>query len=248
MRAEGRRALRSANAHGVLAAVLAVVTAASTAGAASDPLVQEDAGTVVNWRRGVVSATAGAPPDHRTPSAEVARAGAERRARASARVRIGEALRKLPLGGGRKLDDEAVSRAVERARVADLDYQSNGGVVVTLEVVFGAWDAAAPVTGAAGRADGGTPDAEAPAASLPGAPAIALSIAEGRLGAAPVVVVGGREVEPPAARYATGAPPSGSPRPVKAKTDKQGRLVIEGGATAEFAARPLLIYVHNILR
>jgi hypothetical protein len=233
----------------VLAGALVFLIAASTAIAASDPLVQEDSGTVVNWRRGIVAATAGAAPDHRTPSAEVARAGAERRARASARARIGEALRKLPLGGGRKLDELAVTRAIERARVAELEYQSNGGVMVTMEVAFGTWAASASASASEkpSRPDGGSADDDGAAPPSRGAPT-ALSLSEGRLGAAPVVVVGGREVEPSAVRYATGAPPPGGPRPAKAKLDKKGRLIIEAGAPGEFAARPLLIYVHKILR
>lgn len=245
MRREGR-ALRTGNAHVVLSAALALAINASNAVAAPDPLVQEEGGAVVNWRRGVVTAAAGAAPDHRTPSAEVARAGAERRARASARARIGEALRKLPLGGGRKLDDMAVGRALERARVATLEYQSNGGVMLTMEVAFGAWGAPASAVAKGSGPDGGGAEDET---TPPHGPApTALSLSEGRLGAAPVVVIGGREVEPSAARYATGAPPPGTPRPVKAKLDKQGRLIIEGSAAGEFAARPLLIYVQKVLR
>lgn len=209
-----------------------VCAAAGAAGAAADHLVQEASGAIVNWRRGLVSATAGAAPDHRMPSAEIARPGAERRASATARKHIAEALRKLPLGGGRHLDEQAVGRALERARVAEVEYQSNGGAVVTLEVLFGAWDSASP---------------SASAESPPSAAPVALLLPEARLVAAPVVLVGTREVIPGPVRYSNGAPPSGAARPLKAKADKTGRLVIDASAP-DLAGQPLLIYVQKVLR
>ena len=73
------------------------------------------------------------------PSADAARPGAERRARAAARARLAEVLRTLPLGGGRHLDEAGITRAVEHARAVSVDYQSNGGALVRMEVRFGAW-------------------------------------------------------------------------------------------------------------
>ncbi|MBC8133828.1 MAG: hypothetical protein H7X95_12660, partial [Deltaproteobacteria bacterium] len=76
--------------------VLVAVTTAAVAvaaAAATDPLVEEKAGVVVDWRRGTIEVTGGAAADHRMPSAEVARPGAERRARTAARARLSEALR-----------------------------------------------------------------------------------------------------------------------------------------------------------
>jgi hypothetical protein len=220
------RAWPGGRAGGLLAS--SILLAAAAAIAAADPLVQEEAGAVVNWRLGVLSATAGAAPDHRMPSADVARAGAERRARASARTRIGEALRKLPLGGGRHLDDQAVSRALEQARIAEVDYQSDGGAVVTLEVAFGSWDAPTPPP--------------------PDSPSVALAVPEARLSAAPIVLIGTREIVPAAVRYSTAVPPTGAGRPLKARADNKGRLVVEASGAPALAGQPLLIYVHKVLR
>ena len=204
-------------------AVTAVALAAPV-----DPLVQEESGAVVDWRRGLVSATAGAAPDHRMPSADVARSGAERRAAATARGRIGEALRKLPLGSGRRLDDQAVKRALERARFGSVDYQSDGGAIVTLEVPFGSWD----------------PPSSSPADPTP----VALLVSEAHLAAAPIVLVGTREVSPGPVRYSNGAAPTGPGRPLKARPDKKGRFVVEAAGAPDFAGQPLLIYVHKVLR
>ena len=77
-----------------------------------------------------LSIHAGAAPDLRMPSADVARAGAVRHAEAAARARLAGALAALPLGGGRKPTAEAVERAVGRARLSQTDYQSNGGAMV----------------------------------------------------------------------------------------------------------------------
>lgn len=232
----------------IVATVAVVLVYGAPVHAATDPLVQEEQGAVVNWRKGVVSATAGAAPEHRMPSADVARPGAERRARAAARARIGQVLRQLPLGGGRHLDDQAITRALDRARVVDVDYQSNGGVVVTLEVPFGAW---APRTISESTPDGGAaqgPPGSSPPPSLD-RPRLVLALGEGRLGAAPVIVVGGRELEPSGVRYSTGAAPSSGPRPVKARSDKKGRLTVDASVSpADVAGQPVLIYLQKVLR
>ena len=102
--------------------------------AAGDPFVQDLKGVTVDWRRGKLTAHGAAAGDWRTPSAEIARAGAERRARSAGRARLMEALRALPLGGGRHLEAAAVERAVGRARTAGVEYQSNGGVDLKLEI------------------------------------------------------------------------------------------------------------------
>ena len=235
--------------HAILIVAAAIAGGAGAAAqAATDPLVQQEPGVVVNWRRGVVSATAGAAPDHRMPSADVARPGAERRARESARARIGEVLRQLPLGGGRHLDDQAVTRALDRARLVDVDLQSNGGAVVTLEVAFGAWEATGTTAGSSPDGGGeGTPGSSAPPTA--DRPRLVLSLGEGHLVAAPIIVVGGRELEPSGVRYSNGAAPSSGPRPLKARSDKKGRLMVDGGVSpAEVAGQPVLIYLQRVLR
>lgn len=249
--------------------------------AAGDPLTEEKSGgaAVIDWRRGAIAATGGAAADHRMPSADAARPGAERRARAAARARLAEVLRTLPLGGGRHLDEAAVTRAVEHAHLVSIDYQSNGGALVRMEVAFGAWTdsaaespvtAGATVTGAAGAgAPPFTPDASAPA-SLAVAP-LALSLSEARLAAAPLVVVGGQEVAVSSARYVVGGEVPTGVKPLAARSDKKGRLLVgtaekaqkaertagtasrrgdvAGARTvAEFAGLPVVVYVHKILR
>lgn len=211
---------------------LALSFAGAALGAAADPLVQEESGAVVNWRRGLVSATAGAAPDHRMPSADVARPGAERRARATAHTHLGEVLRKLPLGGGRHLDDKAVKRALEQARIADVDYQSDGGAVVTLEVPFGSWDSPS------------SHSSPSPSEPTP----VAIAVNEAHLSADPILVVGTRELNAGPVRYALGTAPAGAGRPLKARADKKGRLVVEASGVPELAGQPLLIYVQKVLR
>ena len=74
-------------------------------------------------------------------------------------------------------------------------------------------------------------------------------LVEKPLAAAPVVVVKGKEVELGAARYApTGELPEGT-RPVTAKADKKGRLLVDGDVAVEdFARRDAVIYVHKVVR
>ena len=205
----------------------------------TNPFVQEKSGVTIDWRAGTIAVTAGAAADLRMPSADIARPGAERRARATARTRIAEALRGLPLGGGRRLDEAAVARAIARARVTSTEYQSNGGAVIRMEVAIGDW---AEVT---------TPavlPAAADAATSEAAP-VALWLPEGRFAAAPLVVVGGREVVLGSAKYTTAAGLPTGARPLPVHADKQGRLVVdEGGTPRELAGKPAVVYVQKVWR
>jgi hypothetical protein len=227
----------------LLALVALGVGADGGARAAGDPFVQELKGVTVDWRRGKLTVHGVAAGDWRMPSAEIARAGAERRARSAGRARLGEALRALPLGGGRRLEAAGIERAVGRARTVGVEYQSNGGVDLQLEIAFGDWrDTPAPPSSSSSR-DGAAPAAEARP------PAVALRLGEGSLAAAPVVVVKGTEAELGAARYApTGDLPAGT-RPIPVKSDKKGRLLVDGDASVEdFSRRDAVIYVHKLLR
>jgi hypothetical protein len=228
----------------VLGAPIPIVATTSAAG---DPFVEDKAGATIDWRRGIVEATGGAAADHRMPSADAARPGAERRATAAARARIAEALRGLPLGGGRHLDEEAVIRAVGRAQSRSVEYQSNGGALVRLEVAFGAWGPAT-ATDAGGR-DAGVTNWDASAYGALSAEPAAFLLPEGHLAAAPLVVVRGREVALSHARYlAPSAIPAGA-RVLTVHADKSGRLVLDDGkTTSELAGRPAVVYVQKILR
>lgn len=230
-----------------IASLAAFATLAASATARStDVFVDERSGATVDWRRGAIVATGGAAPDHRMPSADVARPGAERRAQAAARARIAEVLRALPLGGSRRLDAAAVARAVRRARSTSVEYQSNGGALVRMEISFGDW-AEPPPSGRAPDA-GASASASASAVSADAAP-VPLWLPEGRLAAAPLVLVGGKEISLGGVRYAPAAGLPAGVQPVQVRADKQGRLLVdEGGRRQELAGRPAVIYVQKILR
>ena len=203
-----------------------------------DPFVDDEDGVIVDWRRGTISATVGQAADLRMPSAEVARPRAERRAQAVARARLAKALRGLTLGRDRRLDEPAVNRALALARSTTLERESNGGAIVRLEVWFGDW-----VSAPAAQADRPAPADE----SSP--PPLALWLPEGRLVAAPVVVVAGLEISLDRATYASAAGlPSGA-RPLPVQADTRGRLLVKGAVSpGDLEGRRATIYIQKILR
>jgi len=222
----------------VLLAAVAAARAASAGPAATPNALEEARGAVsIDWGEGTVIARAGAAADLRMPSADLARPGSERRARASAVTRLKEALAALPLGGGRTLPADAVERALGRAELVDVEYQSNGGAVVRLRARFGDWLPAPP----------------------PAGPALVLG--EARLGAAPALRVAGQEVASGAARYRIGAPPAGT-HAIAVKVDREGRWnaraeKVNKGDKADrpekdlvdrLAGAAILIYVQKVLR
>jgi hypothetical protein len=235
---------------GVAAAALFWVAVSAAAGAGGggtrDPLVQELAGATVDWRRGVIAAVAGAAPDLRMPSPEVARLGAERRARAAAVAHLDKALKALPLGGDRRLDDAERERALGRARSTSVELQSNGGAVVRVEVGFGDW-LPTPAGPAAGSGGAGGAGASAGSAGAP----VALVLPSARLGASPLVSAGGKQVALGGARYElrkrAGA---AAKKALRCKVDRQGRILIESapGGAPELAGRAAVIYVEKVLR
>ncbi len=179
----------------------------------------------VDWHAGTLSASGGAAADLRMPSVDLARPGAERRARAAAAAKLRAGLGALPAGGGHRLDPDRIDRALNKARATDVQYQSNGGAVIRMEVGFADW------------------------LDDPGAPTTALAVREAHLGAAPRAVVGGQEISLGAATYRVGSPPPDAGARA-AHLDHSGRLVIEGGAdlAAKLARGVALIYVQKVLR
>jgi hypothetical protein len=168
------------------------------------------------------------------PGADVARAGAVRRAEAAARAQLGRVLAELPLGGGRKLSAAQVTRAVGRARASRTEYQSNGGALVWLTARFGDWDDPAPAG--------------------PATPAGVLAVSATHLGAAPVLRLGdgkdAREATLGAAVYRAGEPPREA-EALTAKVDRAGRLVVDrprGVDAAKLARGTTVIYVGKVLR
>lgn len=211
-----------------LAALLLTSLTGGAAGAESSALVERHDGVEIDWAEGTVTVSGGAAGDLRMPSADVARAGAVRRAEAAARARLADALAAVPLGGGRKPASEDVQRAVRRARLSQSDYQSNGGAVVRVTARFADW-------------------LEAP----PAAPTVVLAVASAHLAAAPVIKVGSREVNVGAASYRVGAPPRDA-KAVTAKVDRGGRVVVDGQKSGDLAERlargTALIYVEKVLK
>jgi hypothetical protein len=192
---------------------------------ASTDLVDTHEGVTVDWRAGTLSASGGAAADLRMPSVDLARPGSERRARAAATAKLRTALGTLPAGGGHKLDPDRIDRALNKARTTDVQYQSNGGAVIRMEVGFADW------------------------LEDPGAPTTALTVRETHLVAAPRAVVGGQEISLGAATYRVGPPPADAGARA-ARLDHAGRLVIDGGAdlAAKLARGVALIYVQKVLR
>lgn len=240
-----------------VAVVLSARLAETSAQAAPPGLVEAvEPGVTIDWQQGTVTAQAGRAAELRMPSPDVARLGAERHARASARSRLERALRALPLGSGRRLDEQAVARALVRARGA-VEYQSNGGAVVTLEVRFGDWST--PLGSSADGGAGAEPSTVAAAAgpdqtkaAAPSSPEVSFRVTSARLAAAPLVVAGTREVPLAYARYRLG-PPSAGDGVLRARVDDRGRLVVDDKSRSgrvddlveDLAGRPALIYVQK---
>ena len=182
-------------------------------------------GADVSWDKGTLAVSAGAAADLRMPSVDLARPGAERRALAAGQAKLRAALAALPLGQGHKLTGPEIDRAVGRARSVDVQYQSNGGAVVRVELKFGDWlDAPDPPV------------------------VLTLAVKSMRLGAAPTARVGGRDVRIGAATYVMGD--AAQKNVVDAKVDKDGRLVLAGDAALvdKLARGAVLIYVGKVLR
>ena len=184
----------------------------------------------VDWA-GTLSAPAGAAADLRMPSVD-RRPGAERRAHAAASAKLRSALTALPLGGGRKLSAEDV-RAVGRVRAVDVQYQSNGGAIVRVEVRFGDW-------------------LESPCAQngQGGLGGFAVAVQRLPLGGGPTARVGGREVRVGAAVYRVGDGKSAK-NVADGRVAKVGRLVlaaVDGGLGDKLARGLVVIYVHKLLR
>jgi len=218
----GERGVRQSHIAGLIVALVALSTPAVAD--KPSPLVESREDVTVDWAEGTLTASGGAAADLRMPSADLARPGAERRARGVAQGRLEKALADLPLGEGRKLSHDEILRAVGRARTVGVDYQSNGGAVVRLQIGFGDWLPAPPPAGPA------------------------LAVGEVRLGAAPRVKVGKQEITVGAARYRIGHAPADAAA-IAAKIDRQGQLTAANatGASEKLAGAAIVIYVRKVL-
>ncbi|HWN70871.1 MAG TPA: hypothetical protein VNM90_24685 [Haliangium sp.] len=142
----GRQRWATRLASAALAAALAVLLGSALAPAAPRSqavMVPVEHGGAIDWTRGLAIATGAAPGDIRAPSPDLARVGAERRARAQAHERLLAAARALRVVSGagdgpvgeRADADAAVARrlasAVARSLDLAVDYGSDGSVVLT---------------------------------------------------------------------------------------------------------------------
>ena len=192
----------------------------------ADALKQTLAGAAVDWEAGTISATGGAAADLRMPSVDLSRPGAQRRAHATAVAKLRGALTTLPLGSGNKLTAPEIDRAVGRARDVDVQYQSNGGAIVRVEIRFGDW------------------------LETPSAPdAFAVAVASMHLSAAPTARVGKRDVRVGAAVYRV-ADGKAAKNVADGRVDKDGRLVLAGDAQLpdRLARGQVIIYVGKLQR
>ncbi|HEY0706275.1 MAG TPA: hypothetical protein VGG33_05725 [Polyangia bacterium] len=238
----------------LLAWLVAGVAPAARAADDKGVLLRPLAGAEVDWEAGTVTVEAGAAADLQMPGPDAARAAAQRQARAQATAILKDALRALPLGGGRKLSTAAAAAAAGRAKIANIDHQSNGGVILRLQVSFA--DLTEPVSGPAGAREesAAVPDAgvEAPSPTRAGKKAdddeaIAIAVASMPLSVAPEVVVDGKERTLGSAVYRLGEPPSGKAA-LAAKKDKTGRLLLKlpPGEAARLEGARAVIFVRSV--
>ena len=219
-------------------AVLALLLLSGPA-RADDKLVRPLGDSEIDWGAGTITAKGGAAADLRMPTADIARPGAERRARAAALVKLKASLQALPLHPGAKLSAAELEAALGRAHPASVDYQSNGGVLLTMSLAFG--DIVPPKE----KAPPPSPDAGVEPARK--APEQALAVASMPFALAPRVVAGEREAALSWAVYRTGAPPAGVDA-IAVKADAKGRLVLPRGeakALQKLAGAPVVIYVQK---
>ena len=206
----------------------------------NDPLIQTFENASIDWRRGVVAVEAGTAADLRTPSAAAARSGAEKRAKETARARLVTLLKVLALHGSRHLDPAEIDRALGRAKVISSEAQSNGGVVLGMELSFGDWTPASPLS---------ANTASAPDANAAASPEVALSVTECRLQAAPLVVVGNRPIETQAARYRPATSLPTGTRAIAAHLDAEGRIVVDDKIEVrQIVGHTVVVYFQRLVK
>ena len=209
----------------LLAAVAVWLTAVAARADRGDALKQTIGGAAVDWEAGTIAATGGAAADLRMPSVDLSRPGAQRRAQAAAVAKLRAALVTLPLGSGNKLTNPEIERALGRARAVDVQYQSNGGAIVRMEVRFGDW-------------------LETPGA----AEGFAVAVPSMHLSAAPTARIGKRDVRVGAAVYRVAD--KAAKNAADGKVDKDGRIVLSGDAQLpdRLARGQVIIYVGKLQR
>jgi len=208
-------------------------------------LVRPLAGAEVDWSAGTVTASAGAAADMRLPSADAARPGAERRARAAATEKLRAALRLLPMRREARLGELEIKAALGHASIARIEYQSNGGVVLWMQVRFE--DLGMSASNASAQAVATEGPARQPAHVAPGAIPIILAVGAMELEVAPMLLADGREIVARSVRYRQGKAPADA---VNVRRDERGRLLpAQGGGLQpeRLAEGPIVIYLQKVL-
>ena len=260
--ARQRRATKVASA--VLAGFVALLVSwrAPAAPRSQAVIVPVEHGGAIDWTRGLVIAMGAAPGDIRAPSPDLARVGAERRARAQAQERLLATARALRMDErlvGERADGDAavagrLAAAVARALDLAVDYGSDGSVVLTaglpLEAVRQAVQPDAPVDAVVDATAPGPPAkpaAQAPTAIIVDArgvldaPALGLGLVAGaQEHVGPAVFHGG------AAAAAADARRGARAARTRATALRDGRLVVDlpgADLAAANAARALVIVI-----
>jgi hypothetical protein len=232
-----------------------LMMALSAQAAPPNSLVRPLAGAEVDWSAGTVTASAGSAADMRMPSADAARAGAERRARAAAIETLRTALRALVVRREERLVENEIEVALGHVSTARIEYQSNGGVVLWVQVRFEDFGAAGSTalpmggSGTENRPAGASPVSRVSVPSTTSAPAPTLVLAVGamELQVRPLVVAGGKEVVARAVRYRQGQAPRDA---ISARRDDKGRLVLPKGneqTLEQLAAGSVVIYLQKVV-
>jgi hypothetical protein len=224
-----------------------LLLALSARAASVSPLVRPLAGAEVDWSAGTITASAGAAADMRMPSADSARPGAERRARAAALETLRTALRALVIRRDEKLDVKEIESALGRVSTARIEYQSNGGVVLWLQVRFEDLAGVGSTAPAAGGGGNARPEAGSAPASHTSAVTTTTALAVGtmELQVSPVAVAAGKEVVIRAVRYRQGPAPKDA---ISVRRDERGRLLFAKGTEGrleQLAAGSVVIYVQK---
>jgi hypothetical protein len=212
---------------------------AATGGPVS--LQQPLAGAEVDWQAGLVIARAGAAADIRLPGPGPARAAAEQQARGRAAELLRGALKQLPLRRGRRPAPRAIEAALARLRPMQIEYQSNGGVLLSLAVRFGDLVAPAPEDNRAGwhkHAGGQEHEGEGEL------PDLVLAVESMPFEVAPTVLAEGKELAVSFAVYRIGVPPSGA-RAFAARPDNAGRLLVTGASKPPLSGPRAVVYVRS---
>ncbi len=212
---------------GIAAPLLAALAATFVAGPAKEApsaLIRPLAEAEVNWSAGTVTASAGAAADTRMPGPQTARPGAERRARAAAADKLRTALRLLPVRKGLGLTDKEIASALAKASPRRTEYQSNGGVVLWLQVSF---------------ADLGEGPSPSPSP-------VTLAAKSMEFQARPLALVDGKEAILHRVVYQQGQAPA---QALPVQVDAQGRIVLGKGPALtpeQLAAGPVVIYLQRV--